>query len=322
MDLVGKRIFLSGGAGFIGTALIKRLIEKNEIIVYDTLQRNALKNTALLNHPNLKLIQGDVLDAEKIESAIGGSNVVIHLAAIAGVDTVMRSPINTMKINLIGVFNMMASSAKLDKLERFIYFSTSEVFGTHAYNVDESHETSLGSVGEARWTYAVSKLAGEHLCYSYYHEHKLPLVIIRPFNIYGPGQVGEGAIHVFISRVLNGEDLIIDGDGSQVRAWCFIEDIVDGIMLCLEKEQTIGHAFNIGDPKSTLTILDLAKRIIRISGAKSQIKFRERTSPDIQIRVPNIKKAQEMLGFQPKIDLDEGIQKTLDWYRQMQKKVG
>jgi len=318
MSIKKKRIFLTGGAGFIGTSIIKRLIQDNQIVVYDTLQRNALKDTALLSHANLRLVQGDVLDVDKLAESITGSNMVLHLAAIAGVDTVMQNPIKTMNVNLIGTCNVLAAASTLDGLERLVYFSTSEVFGSRAYTVDESHETSQGSVGEARWTYAVGKLAGEHLCHSYYREHWLPIIIIRPFNIYGPGQVGEGAIHTFTLGALHNKDLVINGDGSQIRSWCYIDDIVDGIILCLEKAGSVGHAFNLGDPKSTVTIYDLAKRIIRLSNTKSGIRFQERTYVDIDIRVPNIDKAKAMLGFQPKVDLDEGISRTIDWYRSRQ----
>jgi nucleoside-diphosphate-sugar epimerase len=315
MNIKNKRIFITGGAGFIGTHLVKRLIEDNEVIVYDTLQRNALKKTDLIDHRNLKLIQGDVLDVNKLNSAITGSNIVVHLAAIAGVDNVIQNPAQTLSINLVGTYNVLQACAALDKLERFIYASTSEVFGDRAYNVDESQETSQGSVGEARWTYAVSKLAGEHFCYSYYKQFGIPAVIVRPFNVYGPGQVGIGAIHAFVLKALRNKDLIIYGDGSQIRSWCYIDDLVDGLWLCLGKNQIIGHAFNIGDPRSTVTVYDLAKRVISLSGATSKIRFQERTYVDIKIRVPNIDKARAMLGFKPQVDLDEGIKRTLDWYR-------
>lgn len=310
-----QKIFITGGAGFIGTNLISRLIDNNEIVVYDTLQRNSLKNTEFIDHPNLNLVQGDVLNLEELSVAMGESDIIVHMAAIAGVDTVIKSPIKTMSVNLIGTYNVLKAAEKIDDIKRFVYFSTSEVFGAHAYKVDELHETVQGAVGEARWTYAVSKLAGEHFVHSYFHERGMPVVIVRPFNIYGPGQVGEGAIHHFVKRALAGEDLIINGDGSQIRAWCYIDDIVDGLMLCLEKEEAVGNAFNIGNPTSTVTVYDLAKRTINLSGSSSKIKFREANMVDIEIRVPNIDKSRSILGYEPKIDLDEGLLRTIEWYR-------
>ena len=316
MTLKNKRIFMTGGAGFIGTTLISRLIEENEIIVYDTLQRNALKETNLLNHPNLTLIQGNVLDREKLKDAIDGSNVVVHLAAIAGIDTVIKSPTMTMKVNMIGTYNVLEAALKRDNVERFVDFSTSEVYGSYAYKLGEGDTTTMGAVGEARWTYAISKLAGEHLAHSYYKEFGLPVVSLRPFNIYGSGQVGEGAIHVFIRRAIKNEDIQIHGDGDQIRSWCYVDDITDSILLCLEKKEAIGHVFNIGNPKGTITILSLAQKTVDICESKSKIVFVPKTYVDVELRIPDIEKAKKILGYEPKIDLDEGLKRTFDWYKE------
>src|SRR5690606_30324488 len=147
----------------------------------------------------------DVLDVEALESVTRGATHIVHMAAIAGVDSVLKSPVRTMRVNLLGTANALAAAAATqDTLERFVDFSTSEVFGRHAYKVEETHETSGGAVGEARWAYAVSKLAGEYLAHSYYDEMGLPTAVVRPFNIYGPNQVGSGAIHHFTVRGLAG----------------------------------------------------------------------------------------------------------------------
>ena len=313
--LLGKRIFITGGAGFIGTTLTQRLADHNEVVIYDNLHRNALKNTNLLNHSNVRFHQGDVLNSESVSKASQAATHVVHLAAIAGVDSVMESPVRTMRVNLLGTVNVLEAVHRLSNLERFVDFSTSEVFGTHAYKVEETHITSQGSVGEARWTYAVSKLAGEYLTHSYYHEFGLPAVTIRPFNIYGPNQVGVGAIHHFIRRALQNQDIEIYGDGSQIRAWCYIDDIIDALFLILEKPEAIGEVFNIGNPRSTVTIFDLAKHIIRLSGSQSKIVFKPINYVDVEIRVPSIEKARTLLGFDPKVDLEEGLQSTITWYR-------
>ncbi len=320
MNIKDKKIFITGGAGFIGTTLISRLIEDNKVVVYDTLQRNSLKDSNLKDHPNLTLVQGDILDIEGLNKAIDNNEIVIHMAAIAGVDTVIKSPIKTMTVNLIGTYNVLKAAENSNHIERFVYFSTSEVFGARAYKVDELHETVQGAVGEARWTYAVSKLSGEHFVHSYFHELKMPVVIVRPFNIYGPRQIGEGAIHNFVTRALADKDLIIYGDGSQIRAWCYVEDLVDGLILCLEKDEAIGNAFNIGNPTSTVTIYDLAKRTINLAKSKSKIIFKESNIVDIEIRVPNIDKSRMILEYKPKIDLDEGLLRTIAWYREKMKR--
>ena len=310
---------LTGGAGFIGTTLTRRLIDENEIVVLDNLHRDALAGTDLSGHPNLAFVQGDVLDADAVRDTIRGATHVVHLAAIAGVDTVLESPVRTMRVNLIGTYNVLeAAHATIDTVERLVDFSTSEVFGRHAYKVEEIHETAQGSVGEARWTYAVSKLAGEHLAHAYYHEFGLPTCSLRPFNVYGPGQIGGGAIRAFIETVLAGEDLIIHGDGSQIRAWCYVDDLVDALLLVLERPEAVGEVFNVGNQRSVVTIFDLASRIRRLMGADVEIKFRPLHYTDVEMRIPNVDKARALLGWEPKVDLDEGLARTIAWYRERQ----
>jgi UDP-glucose 4-epimerase len=310
---------LTGGAGFIGTTLTRRLIDENEIVVLDNLHRDALAGTDLSGHPNLVFVQGDVLDADAVRDTIRGATHVVHLAAIAGVDTVLESPVRTMRVNLIGTYNVLeAAHATIDTVERLVDFSTSEVFGRHAYKVEEIHETAQGSVGEARWTYAVSKLAGEHLAHAYYHEFGLPTCSLRPFNVYGPGQIGGGAIRAFIETVLAGEDLIIHGDGSQIRAWCYVDDLVDALLLVLERPEAVGEVFNVGNQRSVVTIFDLASRIRRLMGADVEIKFRPLHYTDVEMRIPNVDKARALLGWEPKVDLDEGLARTIAWYRERQ----
>jgi len=310
---------LTGGAGFIGTTLSRRLIDENELVVLDNLHRDALAGSDLSGHPNLTFVQGDVLDAEAVRDTIRGATHVVHLAAIAGVDTVLESPVRTMRVNMIGTYNVLeAAHATIETVERFVDFSTSEVFGRHAYKVEEVHETAQGSVGEARWTYAVSKLAGEHLAHAYYDEFGLPTSSVRPFNVYGPGQIGGGAIRAFIETVLAGEDLIIHGDGSQVRAWCYVDDLVDALLLVLEQPEAVGEVFNVGNERSVLTVLDLATKVRELMGVDVEIKFRPLHYTDVEMRIPNVDKARKLLAWEPKVDLDEGLMRTIAWYRERQ----
>ena len=315
----GKKFFITGGAGFIGSNFIKRIINDNKIVVYDNFKRNSLKSLGLDNHPNLDIIQGDVLDYDLLrKSIVKDVDIVIHMAAIAGIDTVIQNPVDTMKINIIGLYNLLKALEDmqiLNKIERFINFSTSEVFGVNAFKVQEKDSTNLQPVGHARWTYAVSKIAGEHFIYSYHKHFGLRSVIIRPFNVYGPGQVGEGAIHHFIIRAIKNEDLIIHGDGDQIRSWCYIDDMIDGIILCLQKEEAIGEVFNIGNPRGTITILSLAEKIIHLSNSSSKIIHVPKLYADVELRIPSIEKARNLLGFHPKVDLNEGLKKTIEWYK-------
>ncbi|MBM4387575.1 MAG: NAD(P)-dependent oxidoreductase [Deltaproteobacteria bacterium] len=311
----GKKILITGGAGFIGTNLTARLCPSNKVVIFDNLHRDAFTNSRLSGEPNVSFIKGDVLDARAVREAVKGCSVIIHLASIAGVDTVMKRPVLTMKVSLLGTINVLDAAFGEDGIERFIDFSTSEVFGRYAFKVSEGDLSQLGAVGEARWTYAVSKLATEHLSLNYFKESGFPALSIRPFNIYGPGQVGEGAVHHFIVRALAGDDLIIHNDGSQIRAWCYIDDIIDGIVLCLERKEAVGETFNIGNPRSTVTIHQLAREVVRLSSSSSKLKFIEWKFQDVELRIPDIAKARAILGFEPKVDLEEGLLRTIYWYR-------
>ena len=310
-----QKVLLTGGAGFIGSKLAERLVNDNSVVVLDNGRRDSLTGTSAATHRNLTWIQGDVLDVEAVRRATDGVDYVVHLAAIAGVDSVLRMPVTTMEVNIIGTINVLQAARECANLKRFVDFSTSEVFGVYAYKVREGDITSLGAVGEARWTYAVSKLATEHLAHNYHRQYGMPTLSIRPFNIYGPGQVGEGAIHRFIVQALKGDDITIHNDGSQIRAWCYVDDIVDGILATLERPEAVGQAFNIGNPRSVVTIHHLAQQVARLSSSRSRIVHVPWDSADVELRIPDIGKARELLGYEPKVDLEEGLLRTIHWYR-------
>jgi UDP-glucose 4-epimerase len=317
--LQNHQVLITGGAGFIGKALCRRLLEANRVVIFDNGYRRPVIESGLPEHPNLRVVQGDVLDVAQVQAAMRGCDMVVHLASIAGVDTVRRMPVTTMRVSIFGTYNLLEAAVKEGSVQRFIDFSTSEVFGTYAYKVTEGDVTSLGAVGEARWTYAVSKLATEHLAHNYRVEYGLPALSIRPFNIYGPGQVGEGAIHRFVVNALRGEDLEIHNEGSQIRAWCYIDDIVEAVLLGLERPEAVGQAFNVGNSRSVCTIYDLARHVIRLSGSASKLVFVKWPFADVELRIPNIDKARRLLGYEPKVDLDEGLLRTIQWYREQEK---
>jgi nucleoside-diphosphate-sugar epimerase len=315
VELEGAHVLITGGAGFIGSHLVERLAKKNRVRVLDTYRRDALRPAGLDQLPSVELIEGDVMDAAAVRRAVDGCDHVIHLASIAGVDTVMKMPALTMRISLLGTANVLDAALDGGRCKRFIDFSTSEVFGRYAYHVTEWDVSTIGAVGEARWTYAVAKLATEHLAMTYHRQHGFPAVAVRPFNIYGPRQVGEGAVHHFIVRALRGEPLEVHNDGSQIRAWCYIDDIVDAIERALVDERAIGHSFNIGNPRSTVTIYNLAREIVRLSSSGSPIAEVVWDHPDVELRVPSVGKAKELLDWSAKVDLEEGLLRTIYWYR-------
>jgi len=312
--IANKTVFITGGAGFIANTLISRLVERNRIVVYDNFHRDTLSGSPYASHPNLRTVRGDVMDEALVRKSMEGADIVVHAAAIAGIDTVIKSPTKTMRVNMIGTANVLEAARQNGIKDRLIDFSTSEVFGSFAFKPTEDADTVAGSAGEARWTYAVSKLAGEHLAIAYFREFGLPIVSVRPFNVYGPGQTGEGAIQVFIKRAIKNEEIEIHGDGNQIRAWCFVDDFVDCLMECMENPVAVGESFNIGNARAVMTTYGLAQTVCRVLGSRSSIVFKPALSAEVELRIPSVEKAFRMLGFRAKVDLDEGIQRTADWF--------
>jgi UDP-glucose 4-epimerase len=310
-----KKIFITGGAGFIANTLIGRLANKNSLVVYDNFHRDTLSKSAYANHSNVRVVRGDVLDFDCLNEAMKGSDIIVHAAGIAGIDTVIKDPVQTMRVNMIGTANTLQAAYNNQISDRIIDFSTSEVFGTMAFKSTEDSPTVAGSAGEARWVYAVSKLAGEHLAHAYYRQFNLPVVTVRPFNVYGPGQTGEGAIQIFIKRALKNEEIFINGDGAQIRAWCYVDDFVDCLMLCLEKKEAIGQSFNLGNARAIMTTLGLAQTVCRVLKSDSKISHKPPLSADIELRIPSVEKAESILGFKAKIDLEQGISQTATWFQ-------
>jgi nucleoside-diphosphate-sugar epimerase len=315
-DINGSKILITGGAGFIGTRIARELADDNDIILFDNLHNNAYKTSGLERMRRVRLLQGDVRDAEAVKKAMEPDIAyVIHAAAIAGVDTVISNPIRVLDVNIKGTFNVAEAALELKGLKKFVDFSTSEVFGQHAYNVDEFSINPTVTIGEARWTYAMSKLIGEFVVHAHHIQNRMPNVTVRPFNIYGPNQVGVGAIHHFVKRAIAGEDLVIHDDGSQIRAWCYVDDFIHGVLLAMANDRAVGRSYNIGNPRSTVTVYNLARMIIDISGSRSNMVFKRMDYSDVALRIPNIKSARDDLGFEPQIELEEGLKRTIEWYR-------
>jgi UDP-glucose 4-epimerase len=316
--LSNKKICITGGAGFIGAVLVGSLVEHNQVVVLDNMSRNALALYSYANHPNLKVIVGDILDYPTVASAVSEADYIIHCAGIAGIKTVCRQPTNTLRVNFQGSLHVLDAAMKAGKCKRLVCFSTSEVFGSMAFTSSETDQSVIGASGQARWTYAVSKLAEEHLALNYYQEFGLPTTVVRPFNIYGPGQIGEGALKIFVQQALKDEDITIYGTGTQIRAWCYVDDMVEGTLRCLENPKAVGESFNIGNARSVHTIYGLANTVIRVLNSNSRIRFAPAPSVDIELRIPCVNKAREILDFEAEVELEQGILNTAEYYRKME----
>ena len=316
VELSDERIFITGGMGFIGATLCTRFLDGNEITVYDNFQRNALRYTSVQDHPNLTIVRGSVLDGGSLCVCIDRAEptIVIHLAAITGVPNYTAMPVETIRTNMEGTARTLECAAR-HRLKKFVNFSTSEVYGPDARDAREDSPTAQGPAGCLRWTYATSKITAEHLCMAFHETKGLPVVSIRPFNVYGPLQVGNGAVKSFITAALEGKDLQVNGDGQQVRAWCYVTDLVRGLVLAIQNEDAVGEVFNVGNPSAEMTILALAGKVLELTGSTSSLTFSPDAPVEIPLRTPCIDKAVSVLGFQPEIGPDEGLAETIEWYR-------
>jgi nucleoside-diphosphate-sugar epimerase len=264
----------------------------------------------------VRTVQGNLLDGVDLRGLCQESDIVVHTAALVGVNKVCNAGRETLQTNYVGTSRLLQALEGNKKLKRFIYFSTSEVFGVNSFRVDENSPPSVGPIAEARWSYAIAKLAGEHLVKAYFREMGMPITIVRPFNIFGPGRTGEHALLRFILNALSGKPLQVHGDGSQIRSWCYIDDFCSALLLMLERSESVGEDFNIGNPSNTLTIYELARKVVDLCGTNAPIRFIDHPFPDISIRVPSLTKSQSLLSYKPRYDLDLALSLTVDWYRE------
>jgi len=312
-----KTVLITGGAGFIGSNLADKLADHNRLILYDmAFQGRPVEFTRLLGHPSVTCVAGNLLDDPQLEELCLSADVVVHAAAVVGVSRVCHAARETLETNYVGTSRVLKLLEGNRRVERFVYFSTSEVFGVNSFHVDEKSSPSVGPIAESRWSYAIAKLAGEHLVKSYFREARMPVVIVRPFNVFGPRRTGDHALLRFILNALEGEPLEVHGDGSQIRSWCYIEDFCQGLMAALARPEAVGEDFNIGHPGNTLTIGELARKVVNLADSTSKITEIANPFPDIGIRVPSISKAQNLLGYEPQYSLDDALALTIDWYRE------
>ncbi|MBI2599916.1 NAD(P)-dependent oxidoreductase [Candidatus Daviesbacteria bacterium] len=317
--IANKKILITGGGGFIGSFLTEEFYQDNEVTLFDNGRRNAFRFLDPTIQKKVNLVTGDIRDEQILGKIIKDQDIIIHLAAIAGASFYETDPLLTLDVNLFGTVNLLKALVDT-KTERIIIFSTSEVYGPLANDVKEEDSTCIGPVSEGRWSYAVSKVASDHLVRAYFKKYGLPVSIIRPFNIYGPRQVGEGAVSNMLTSAIKEGKIYVSGDGSQKRAWCYISDMIRAVTLILE-EKTDGECFNIGNPNAYVTILELAEKIQSLCKG-SRIFFCEKRNVEVLDRKPNIDKAMNIIGFHPVVGFDEGLQLTVEWWKKNISKEG
>ena len=200
-------------------------------------------------------------------------------------------------------------------VERFVEFSTSEVYGPFIHKGKEDDLTTIGPIGESRWVYAASKLASEHLSYAHYKEDGLPLAIVRPFNVYGPRQVGDGAIRGMVLQALQHAPITLYNDGTQIRAWCYVDDFVDGVLRCAERPEADRPRVQPRQPAGHHHQLRAREHDHPAHATRSRRSCSSRIpGPEVDLRVPSIEKAATLLGFKPTVSLEAGISRTIPWY--------
>ena len=305
-----KRILVTGGAGFLGSHLCERLLnEGNEVICVDNFYTGTKDNIKhLLGNPYFELIRHDITFPLYVEV-----DEIYNLACPASPVHYQFDPVQTTKTSVHGSINMLGLAKRL-KI-KILQASTSEVYGDPM--IHPQPETYWGNVNPigVRSCYDEGKRCAETLFFDYYRQHKLKIKVVRIFNTYGPRMhPNDGrVVSNFIVQALKGEDITVYGDGSQTRSFCFVDDMIDGIIKMMNSDDSITGPINLGNPQE-FTILDLAKKVIELTGSRSKIVFKPLPQDDPMQRKPVIDLAREKLGWQPKIALEEGLKKTIEYF--------
>ncbi len=307
------KYLVTGGAGFIGSHLVEKLIARgDQVIVFDNLSTGSAINLSGVKE-KITFYEGNILDKAAIDKLVSESDYVVHLAAALGVLNIINKPLESLRTNLQGSEVVLEACDKYRK--PVLIASTSEIYGKNdKVPLNEEDDRIIGHPLKSRWSYSEAKAVDESLSYFYYLENKLPIRIVRFFNTVGPRQVGHYGMVVprFVSAALKNEPLSVYGSGDQVRCFCHVSDAVRALLLVMDSNNAIGEVFNVGN-NQPITIMELAKKVIEITGSTSSIEkiAYEKAYPegfeDMQRRVPDISKINQVLGWLPDINLDQII---------------
>jgi len=306
------RVVITGGAGFIGSHLCDRFIaEGDEVICLDNLITGNLDNIAhLFGHPKFKFIKYDVTEFLYVPGEV---DFILHFASPASPMDYVKYPIQTLKVGALGTHKALGLAKA--KGARFLLASTSEVYGDPlVHPQSEDYWGNVNPIG-IRGVYDEAKRFAEAMTMAYHRYHGLDTRIARIFNTYGPRmRIDDGrVIPTFMTQALKGEDITVFGDGTQTRSICYIDDLVDGIFKLLMSDYV--YPINLGNPDE-VTILQLAQEIKELTGSKSKIVFKPLPPDDPKVRRPDITKAREILGWEPKVPRSEGLKRTLEYFKQ------
>jgi UDP-glucose 4-epimerase len=317
------RALITGGAGFVGSHLAELLLQQgHEVFVLDNLSTGAMDNIAdLKEHRKFHYVIDSVTNEPVLAELVDRSDVVFHLAAAVGVKLIVEQPVHTIETNVKGTEVVLTHANKKKKL--VIIASTSEVYGKNAaVPFTEDADLVLGPTHKHRWAYACSKAIDEFLALAYWKEKKLPVVIVRLFNTVGPRQTGRYGmvIPTFVRQALAGQPITVYGDGTQTRSFTYVGDVVDALVKLAQEPRAIGRVFNVGN-EHEITMHDLAVRVKVLSGSDSPIvtipydQAYEAGFEDMPRRVPDISRIRELIGYEPKVQLDEILARVIDYFQ-------
>ena len=317
------RALVTGGAGFIGSHLTEALLAADhEVVVLDDLSTGRMDNLqAVQGHPRLEVAVGSVVDETLARKLVRGIDVVYHLAAAVGVKLILDRPVRSIETNIVGT--QVILRAAREELPRVIVASTSEIYGKNDHvPLSEEDDGVLGPTTRSRWSYACSKAIDEFLALAYHREHALPVTVVRFFNTIGPRQTGRYGMVVprFVRQALDGRPITVYGDGRQSRCFTDVEDAVRATVALSQAPAAVGEVFNVGTTHE-VTIGALAERVRALTGADSPIvhvPYDEAYQPgfeDLRRRVPDIAKAERVVGYRPRVPLDETLRRVIDHLR-------
>ncbi|MGI6226469.1 MAG: NAD-dependent epimerase/dehydratase family protein [Peptococcales bacterium] len=313
-----KIILITGVAGFLGSQLAKKLViaENNFVIGIDNLSTGLLSNLVdIINKNNFSFIQADVSQKEVIDYLqLHDVEEIYHLASPASPKFYQAQPLRTIIVNTIGTQNMLELAKKNNA--KMVYTSTSEAYGDPEINPQSENYRGNVNTWGPRACYDESKRLGEVYCYEYFKRYETQVKVARIFNTYSADLRNDDGrvISNFVTQAIQNENITIYGDGTQTRSFCYVDDTVRGLLLMMEKEQAIGEIINIGSPHE-VKIIDLAHLIKRLAFSSSQIVFQPLPEDDPKVRRPVIDKAKELLGWEPVITLEAGLNETIRVYR-------
>ena len=313
-----KRVLVTGGAGFIGSHLCDRLIEEgNDVICVDNLFTGSKDNIRhLIDNPYFEFIRHDVITPIYVEC-----DQIYNLACPASPIQYQRDPIYTTKTSMYGAMNALGLAKRTGA--RILQASTSEIYGDPEISPQvESYRGRVNTIGP-RACYDEGKRVAETLFFDYHRQHNVDIKVMRIFNTYGPNMdIGDGrVVSNFIVQALKGEDVTIYGDGSQTRSFCYVDDLIDGMIRLMNSRDGFTGPVNIGNP-GEFTIRQLAEKVIELIGSKSRIIYQELPKDDPVQRKPDITLAREELGWEPTIQLEEGLKKTITYFEALLKEKG